>query len=153
MTAAGTGLPHRAGGSLPAAHSHLWRLPDGTGLHAPAGVLLTDEATGQLCCHLCGDYFVSLGVHVRVHGHTAGTYRLAMQLAPGQSLAASRPGRAGRKGRMPTAARAMAGPPEPAGAAGDPAPPASRAVGVTLLIPAAGVHGGRWLRGMLNLTA
>ncbi len=58
-------------GLLP--HGHLWTLPDGTGLHAPPQVLTVDSATGRICCHLCGNWFRSLGSHVRVHGHTATT--------------------------------------------------------------------------------
>ncbi len=76
-------------------HKHLWSLPDGTGLHAPPGRLLTEEGTGRLCCHLCGEWFASLGIHVRVHGHTAGSYRAAMGLPRSTVLAASRPTRPG----------------------------------------------------------
>jgi hypothetical protein len=61
-------------------HGHLWALPDGTGLHAPLGRLVDDPDTGRLCCHLCGRWFVSLGVHVRAHGYTADAYRDTMQL-------------------------------------------------------------------------
>ena len=61
-------------------HGHLWTLPEGTGLHAPLGRLVEDPATGRLCCHLCGRWFVSLGAHVRTHGYTADAYRDTMQL-------------------------------------------------------------------------
>ena len=61
-------------------HGHLWTLPEGTGLHAPLGRLVVDPATGRLCCHLCGRWFVSLGAHVRMHGYTADAYRDTMQL-------------------------------------------------------------------------
>ncbi|GAA2483558.1 hypothetical protein [Winogradskya humida] len=59
-------------------HGHLWRLPDGTGLHAPPGELAVEESTGRLCCHLCGRWFTSLGSHVRAHGYTAQSYRAVM---------------------------------------------------------------------------
>ena len=71
----------------PDKHGHLWTLPDGTGLHAPPGILVAEFATGRLCCHLCGQWFAALGVHVRVHGHTAGSYREATGLPPGRVLA------------------------------------------------------------------
>jgi len=61
-------------------HGHLWTLPEGTGLHAPLGRLVDDPATGRLCCHLCGRWFLSLGAHVRAHGYTADAYRDTMQL-------------------------------------------------------------------------
>lgn len=61
-------------------HGHLWALPDGTGLHAPLGTVVEDPATGQLCCHLCGRWFRSLGGHVRAHGYSAAAYREAMSL-------------------------------------------------------------------------
>lgn len=63
---------------VPGTHHHLWSLSDGTGLHAPHGQLIVDEDTGRLACHLCGRWYVSLGSHVRVHGHTAVTYRTTM---------------------------------------------------------------------------
>ena len=67
-------------------HSHLWHLPDGTGLHAPLGVIQVEEATGRLCCHLCGNWFRSLGSHVGVHGHTADSYRAELGLCRGEPL-------------------------------------------------------------------
>jgi hypothetical protein len=63
----------------PAGHSHLWILLDGTPAHAPPGRLVTDE-DGQLACHLCGQWFVHLGVHLRRHGWTAAQYREAVGL-------------------------------------------------------------------------
>jgi len=75
-------------------HRHLWFLPDGTGLHAPPGRLAVEKGTGRLCCHLCGDWFASLGIHVRVHGHTAGSYRAAMGL-PRTTVLAVQPARRG----------------------------------------------------------
>lgn len=71
------------------AHSHIWFLDDGTGLHAPHGDLAVEQDTGRLCCHLCGRWFSSLGSHVRVHGHTAGTYRQTMGLCLGTALTAA----------------------------------------------------------------
>ncbi|MFI5933807.1 MucR family transcriptional regulator [Actinoplanes sp. NPDC051494] len=70
-------------------HGHLWRLPDGTGLHAPPGELAVEESTGRLCCHLCGRWYTSLGSHVRAHGHTAGSYRAAMGLCRREPLVAA----------------------------------------------------------------
>jgi hypothetical protein len=67
------------------AHGHIWRLPDGTGLHAPPGGL-TRDAVGRVCCHLCGRWFRALGQHVRAHGHTAASYRSAMGLCTTKPL-------------------------------------------------------------------
>lgn len=67
----------------------MWFLPDGAGLHAPLGNLVTEEGTGRLCCHLCGGWFTALGIHVRAHGFTAGTYRQAMGLPVGLPLVAA----------------------------------------------------------------
>lgn len=61
-------------------HAHLWTLPDGTGLHAPYGQLVRDPDSGEVCCHLCGWWFRSLGAHVRRHGYTAVDYRETMGL-------------------------------------------------------------------------
>ena len=85
----------------PGRHEHMWSLPDGTGLHAPPGRLLTEEASGRLCCHLCGQWFSALGIHVRVHGQTADTYRDAMGLPRTSVLAASRPARRGGQADYP----------------------------------------------------
>ena len=68
------------------AHGHLWELPDGTGLHAPYGQLVVESGTGRVCCHLCGRWFVSLGGHLRTHGHTAESYRETMGLYRGRPL-------------------------------------------------------------------
>jgi hypothetical protein len=69
-------------------HSHLWSLPDGTGLHAPYGQLVIESGTGRVCCHLCGRWYVSLGGHVRRHGHTAGSYRETLGLCRSRPLVA-----------------------------------------------------------------
>jgi ROS/MUCR transcriptional regulator protein len=69
-------------------HAHLWSLPDGTGLHAPHGKLVIEPGTGRVCCHLCGRWYVSLGGHVRKHGHTADSYRETMGLLRGRPLVA-----------------------------------------------------------------
>src|SRR5918997_2137306 len=70
------------------AHAHLWSLPDGTGLHAPYGQLVIEPGTGRVCCHLCGRWYVSLGGHLRTHGHTADSYRETMGLCRSRSLIA-----------------------------------------------------------------
>lgn len=82
------GLEGRAGPAptSTAHHGHLWKLADGTGLHAPPEKLVVDPETGQICCHLCGHFFRSLGSHVRAHGHTADTYREDMGLCRGEAL-------------------------------------------------------------------
>lgn len=69
-------------------HVHLWSLPDGTGLHAPYGRLMVEPGTGRVCCHLCGRWFVSLGGHLRKHGHSASSYREAMGLCRNRPLVA-----------------------------------------------------------------
>jgi len=81
--------PQSRRADLPGRHGHLWFLPDGTGLHAPVGSLVAEEGTGRLCCHLCGEWFTALGVHVRVHGYTAGTYRERMGLPRACALVAA----------------------------------------------------------------
>jgi hypothetical protein len=75
-------------GDVPSSHGHLWALPDGTGLHAPYGQLVSEDGTGRVCCHLCGRWFVSLGGHLRRHGHTADSYRTAMGLCRSRPLVA-----------------------------------------------------------------
>ena len=80
--------PPRSATGSPPSHLHLWQLPDGTGLHAPHGTLTTEDGTGRACCHLCGRWFVHLGAHVRVHGHTAASYRSDMGLPRGLALSA-----------------------------------------------------------------
>ncbi|HEX5349323.1 MAG TPA: MucR family transcriptional regulator [Pseudonocardiaceae bacterium] len=69
-------------------HAHLWSLPDGTGLHAPYGQLVIEPGTGRVCCHLCGRWYVSLGSHLRRHGHTADSYRETMGLCRRRPLVA-----------------------------------------------------------------
>jgi hypothetical protein len=69
-------------------HAHLWSLPDGTDLHAPHGELVTEPGTGRVCCHLCGRWYVSLGGHLRAHGHTADSYRETMGLCRNRPLVA-----------------------------------------------------------------
>jgi len=97
-------------------HGHLWSLPDGTGLHAPAGILVTDAA-GRLCCHLCGRWFTALGVHVGVHGHTARTYREAIGLPAGRVLATAEVSESIRAGKARGRAARLAG--SPAAASGE----------------------------------
>lgn len=69
-------------------HAHLWSLPDGTGLHAPYAQLVVEPGTGRVCCHLCGQWYVSLGGHLRTHGHTADSYRETMGLCRSRPLVA-----------------------------------------------------------------
>lgn len=69
-------------------HTQRWSLPDGTGLHAPVGHLVSDGET-RLCCHLCGRWFIALGGHLRVHGYTAEQYREAMGLGVTTPLVAT----------------------------------------------------------------
>lgn len=64
---------------LAPSHGHLWLLLDGTPAHAPVGVL-TRNVDGELACHLCGKWFVHLGLHLRGHGWTARQYRAAVDL-------------------------------------------------------------------------
>jgi hypothetical protein len=79
--------PQRAAGAdhpesdsrRPAGHGHLWTLLDGTPAHVAPGRLAASE-DGQLACHLCGQWFVHLGVHLRRHGWTAAQYREAVGL-------------------------------------------------------------------------
>jgi ROS/MUCR transcriptional regulator protein len=79
--------PRDGSGAVPR-HRHLWSLPDGTGLHAPYGELVIEASTGRVCCHLCGQWFVSLGSHLRRHGHTADSYRKTMGLCRSRPLVA-----------------------------------------------------------------
>jgi len=119
----------------PGRHGHMWSLPDGTGLHAPPGRLVTDERTGRLCCHLCGDWFAALGIHVRSHGHTAGTYRAAMSLPRTTVLTVAAPARRWdrvmeqRAGAHDAAVQADA-----LGSCSDPQP--QRSAGWTVIVPA-----------------
>lgn len=71
-----------------AGHGHLWQGVDGTGLHAPAGELVHEPSSGRVCCHLCGRWYVLLGAHVRVHGHTPDSYRALVGLCTTRALAA-----------------------------------------------------------------
>jgi hypothetical protein len=50
--------------------------------------LATEPGTGRVCCHLCGRWYVSLGGHVRSHGHTAASYRETMGLCRSRPLVA-----------------------------------------------------------------
>lgn len=68
------------------AHDHLWTSSDGTGLHAPPGQVVRDRGTGDVCCHVCGEFFRALGSHIRAHGYTAAQYRRAMGLSRAQPL-------------------------------------------------------------------
>ncbi len=86
--AAPVNRPRRAHSHTDLWHAHLWSLPDGTGLHAPHGELVIESGTGRVCCHLCGRWYVSLGSHVRTHGHTADSYRDTMGLCRSRSLVA-----------------------------------------------------------------
>lgn len=70
-------------------HGHLWQLPDGTGLHAPMGVLVRSPDQLQVCCHLCGRWFRHLGAHLRTHGVTASAYRELLGLLKTQPLTSS----------------------------------------------------------------
>lgn len=62
---------------------------DGTFLHAATGQLKRDPETGRVCCHLCGRWFVLLSAHVRVHGHTAASYRRLIGLCTSRALAST----------------------------------------------------------------
>jgi hypothetical protein len=89
MSVAAAAPPDPSPGALGVpTHGHLWSLPDGTGLHVPYGQLVVEASTGRACCHLCGRWFVSLGGHVRKHGHTANSYREAMGLCRSRPLVA-----------------------------------------------------------------
>lgn len=92
---AGMGQPHEhpehrhdvVGGHR--THEHLWTAANGTGLHAPPGQVVRDRLTGEVCCHVCGEFFHSLGSHVRAHGYTAAEYRRAMDLSRTKSLSSA----------------------------------------------------------------
>jgi hypothetical protein len=60
-------------------HGHLWQLTDGTPAHAPPGVM-TGDGEGRLACHLCGRWFVHVGLHLRRHGWSPDRYREAVGL-------------------------------------------------------------------------
>ncbi|TCK25802.1 hypothetical protein [Pseudonocardia endophytica] len=59
-------------------------LSDGTVHFVPIGEMEIDEEAAR--CHLCGDWFRSVGVHLRVHGWDRAGYRDAFGLERGQSL-------------------------------------------------------------------
>ncbi|ALE84490.1 MucR family transcriptional regulator [Pseudonocardia sp. HH130629-09] len=75
----------------------LGRLADGTVFHVPIGVMRIDGEHAR--CHLCGDWFRSVGAHLRAHGWDRAGYRAAFGLERSQPLE----GRATRERR----ARAM----------------------------------------------
>lgn len=75
----------------------LGRLVDGTAFHVPIGVMQVDGEHAR--CHLCGDWFRSVGAHLRAHGWDRAGYREAFGLERSQPLE----GRATRERR----ARAM----------------------------------------------
>ncbi len=87
ITTSSAPVPGGRGGRAPT-HSHLWSLPDGTGLHAPYGQLVIESGTGRVCCHLCGRWYVSLAGHLRRHGHTADSYRETLGLCRSRPLVA-----------------------------------------------------------------
>jgi hypothetical protein len=66
-------------------HGHLWQLADGTPAHAPPGVM-TSDGEGRLACHLCGRWFVHVGLHLRRHGWSPDHYREAVGLCRGTPL-------------------------------------------------------------------
>ncbi|MGH3773513.1 MAG: MucR family transcriptional regulator [Pseudonocardiaceae bacterium] len=49
---------------------------------------MVEPGGGRVCCHLCGRWYVSLGGHLRRHGHTADSYREAMGLCRNRPLVA-----------------------------------------------------------------
>ena len=49
---------------------------------------MIEAGTGRIRCHLCGRWFVSLGGHLRTHGHTAESYREVMGLCRTRRLVA-----------------------------------------------------------------
>ena len=59
-------------------------LEDGTPRFAPSGVLLVDG--DHVCCHLCGEWFLSVGGHLRSHGWTKDEYLSAFGLERGNPL-------------------------------------------------------------------
>jgi hypothetical protein len=59
-------------------------LPDGTPHHAPVGLLVEDG--DRVCCHLCGNWFLSVASHLRVHGWTKADYIAAFGLEFGNPL-------------------------------------------------------------------
>ena len=59
-------------------------LPDGTAYFAPIGEVEYSDDLAR--CHLCGDWFRSVGVHLRAHGWRRADYRAAFGLERGQPL-------------------------------------------------------------------
>jgi lambda repressor-like predicted transcriptional regulator len=60
-------------------------LADGTAHFAPVGQLALDG--DRACCHLCGNWYLSVGSHLRVHGWTKDEYVAAFGLERGNPLA------------------------------------------------------------------
>lgn len=83
-----SGVAAREVAGQPTAQEHLRTPTNDAGLHAPYGVLARDD-DGRVCCHLCGRWFVALGVHVKVHGYTADAYRRDMGLLSSRGLIAT----------------------------------------------------------------
>jgi lambda repressor-like predicted transcriptional regulator len=59
-------------------------LADGTPHYAPVGCMLADG--DQVCCHLCGRWFLSVASHLSVHGWTKADYIAAFGLERGNPL-------------------------------------------------------------------
>lgn len=59
-------------------------LPDGTPRYAPVGRLLVDG--DRVCCHLCGQWFLSVASHLRAHGWSKAEYVDAFGLELGNPL-------------------------------------------------------------------
>lgn len=57
---------------------------EGRGDLPPFGALIDDGDRVQ--CHVCGHWYGSLGVHIRMHGHNAESYKAAYGLARTSSL-------------------------------------------------------------------
>lgn len=60
------------------------RLPDGTPYYVPIGRLPADG--DRVCCHLCGQWFLSVASHLRAHGWTKDGYIAAFGLERGNAL-------------------------------------------------------------------
>jgi len=89
--------PARLGGAL--CGTHQCRLDQGQGLPKWGDILPGDPSGygnyGELwltdlgyLCHECGEWFVSVGIHLQRHGLSAAEYRRKHGLRPGQSLRA-----------------------------------------------------------------
>ena len=81
-------VPARELPGQPSAQAHLRTPANEARPHAPYGEVARDD-DGRVCCHLCGRWFVALGIHVKVHGYTADAYRCAMGLLSSRGLVAS----------------------------------------------------------------